>query len=148
MSTRPPEPSGSPHEVVNPASLAPPSGFAHAVAAAAGRTVYLGGQTALGPDGEIRGATVAEQFDLAAGNLLVALEAAGGRPGDLVSLQVFTTDVEAYRAALRELGEVYRRHFGYHYPAMALLGVARLFDAAALVELMGVAVVPGAAPAH
>lgn len=136
-----PASAGSPHEVVNPPSLAPPTGFAHAVRAADGRTVYLGGQTALGPDGVIRGGTITEQFAVAVANLRAALEAAGGAPGDLVSLQVFTTDVEAYRASLRELGHIWRRHFGYHYPAMALLGVARLFDAQALVELMGVAVV-------
>lgn len=133
---------GSPHEIVNAPSLAPPTGFSHAVVAGAGRTVYLGGQTALGPDGRIRGVGVVEQFDVAAANLAAALAAAGGQPPDLVSLQVFTTDVEAYRSSLREVGVAYRRHFGYHYPAMALLGVARLFDAEALVELMGVAVVP------
>jgi enamine deaminase RidA (YjgF/YER057c/UK114 family) len=129
------------HEVVNPPELAPPSGFAHAVVAAAGRTVYLGGQTALGPDGTVLGDGLVEQFDVAAGNLVTALRAAGGQPDDLVSLQVFTTDVERYRASLPELGDAYRRHFGYHYPAIALLGVARLFDREALVELMGVAVV-------
>lgn len=39
-------------------------------------------------------------------------------------------------------GGVYRRHFGHHYPAMALLGVSALFDDAAKVELVGVAVIP------
>ena len=46
----------------------------------------------------------------------------------------------AYRAALRDLAPVYRKHFGRHYPAMALIGVAELFDPAALVELVGTAV--------
>jgi len=34
------------HEVVTSPDLAPPVGYAHAVIAAAGRTAYLGGQTA------------------------------------------------------------------------------------------------------
>ena len=46
-----------------------------------------------------------EQFDLAARNLVAALQAAGGQPDDLVSLQVFVTDLAAYRASMRELGE-------------------------------------------
>ena len=46
----------------------------------------------------------------------------------------------AYRSALTELGEIYRRHFGRRYVASALLGVERLFDEAAMVELVGVAV--------
>jgi enamine deaminase RidA (YjgF/YER057c/UK114 family) len=69
------------------------------------------------------------------------LRAAGGGPDDLVSLVVYATDVDEYRAAMQELGEVWRRHFGRRYPAMALVGVSDLVDPKARVELMGVAVV-------
>jgi enamine deaminase RidA (YjgF/YER057c/UK114 family) len=55
------------------------------------------------------------------------------------------TDVEAYRAARSELGKCWKDRLGRHYPAMALLGVTELFDPAAMVELVGVAVVPEAA---
>jgi enamine deaminase RidA (YjgF/YER057c/UK114 family) len=127
--------------IVTSPRLPRPVGYAHAVVAGSGATVYLGGQTAQGPDGEIVGANLAEQLDQAAANLLAALEAAGGAPSDLVSMQVFVTDAGAYRSRLPELGEVWRRYFGRHYPAMALLEVKGLFDPAALVELMGVAVV-------
>ena len=132
----------SPHRVVNPEGLAPPVGFAHAVVAAPGRTVYLGGQAAQGPDGAIAGATLADHFDLAAATLVAALAAAGGAPRHLVSLHVYTTDAAAYRAALAELGAAYRRHLGRHYVATALFEVAGLFDPAAEVELVGIAVVP------
>ncbi|HYN17915.1 MAG TPA: RidA family protein [Actinomycetes bacterium] len=132
----------TPHRVVNSEGLAPPVGFAHAVVAAPGRTVYLGGQAAQGPDGVVRGASLAEQFEVAAGNLVAALAAAGGSPEHLVSLHVYTTDAADYRTALGELGGVYRRHLGRHYVATALLEVAGLFDPAAKVELVGTAVVP------
>jgi enamine deaminase RidA (YjgF/YER057c/UK114 family) len=128
------------HEIVNPDTLAKPVGFAHAVVAAGGRTVYLGGQTAQGPDGAIVGSTMVAQFDVAAGNVMTALRAAGGQATDLVSLMIYVTDVPAYRKSLRELAPVYRRHFGPHYPAIALLGVAELFDPDAMVELVGTAV--------
>jgi enamine deaminase RidA (YjgF/YER057c/UK114 family) len=130
------------HRIVTAPGLAVPSGYAHAVVAAPGTAVYLGGQTAQGPDGLIRGTTIAEQFDVAAGNVVAALAAAGGRAEHLVALTVYVTDVAEYRASLRELGAVYRRHFGSRYPAMALFGVSGLFDAAARVELVGVAVIP------
>jgi enamine deaminase RidA (YjgF/YER057c/UK114 family) len=132
----------SPHRIVTAEGLAPPVGFAHAVVAAPGRTVYLGGQAAQGPDGVVTGTTVAEQFDVAAGNLVTALRAASGAPEHLVLLQVFTTSAAAYRAALSELGAIYRRHFGRHYVATALFEVAGLFDPNARVELLGIAVVP------
>ncbi|WP_260195513.1 RidA family protein [Actinophytocola gossypii] len=130
------------NRIVNAPGLAEPVGFAHAVVAGPGRTVYLGGQTAQDANGRIVGSTVAEQFDQAAGNVVTALAAAGASPEQLVSLVIYTTDVPAYKAALTELGPVWRKHFGRHYPAVALLGVAALFDEEAMVELVGTAVMP------
>ncbi len=114
-----------------PAGAPAPSGFSHAVVA--GDAIYLAGQI-----GE--GETIAEQFDSAAGNLLTALRAAGGKPEDLVSLQVFVTDVDEYKSELIGLGRAWRKHFGRHYPAMGLFGVSALFEPTAKVELMGIAV--------
>lgn len=130
------------HEIVVAPGLAPPTGYAHAVVAAPGRLVHLGGQTALDVDGSIRGADLVEQLDVAAGNVVAALAAAGGRPDDIVSMQLFVTDVGAYRRLLPELGAVWRKHFGRRYPASGLFGVTRLFDKEALIELMAVAVIP------
>jgi enamine deaminase RidA (YjgF/YER057c/UK114 family) len=125
----------SEHRIVTAPGLAEPVGYAHAVVAAPGRTVYLGGQIGAGE-------TVVEQFAAAAANLVTALRAAGGEPDDLVSVVVYATDVGEYRASLRELGEVWRSQFGRRYPAMALVGVSALLDPEARVELLGVAVVP------
>jgi enamine deaminase RidA (YjgF/YER057c/UK114 family) len=122
----------SDHELINPPELGEPSGFSHAVRA--GDTVYLAGQIG-------GGETIAEQFGNAAGRLMIALRASGGEPEDLVSLQVFVTDVAAYKDALIELGRAWRQHFGRHYPAMGLFGVTELFVPEAMVELMGVAVI-------
>lgn len=132
----------TPHRLLNPETLMPAVGFSHAVVAAPGRTVYLGGQTSHGPDGRSTGDTMAEQFDAAVGNVVAALEAAGARPEHLVSMQIFVTDAEEYRRSLRELGESYRRRFGRHYPAMALFEIKGLYDPASKVELMCVAVIP------
>ena len=69
-----------------------------------------------------------------------ARPSAGGEPSDLVSLQVYVTDVPAYKDSLPALGRAWRKHFGDHYPAMGLFGVTGLFEPAAMVEVMGVAV--------
>ena len=131
------------NEIVTAPELAPPVGYAHAVVGApGGRTVHLGGQTALGADGAIVGETLAEQFDVAAENVVAALRAAGCTPEDMVSLQIFVTDVEEYRGALEELAPLWREHFGRRYPAAGLFGVVRLFDVEAKIELMAVAVRP------
>jgi enamine deaminase RidA (YjgF/YER057c/UK114 family) len=132
------------HQFLNPEGLGPPVGFSHVAVAAPGRLVFLAGQTAHQADGTLSGATLAEQFGAAAANVATALAAAGASPGDVVSLQIFTTDVDGYRAASRAIGAAYRDVFGPHYPPMALFGVTRLFDADALVELVATAVIPEA----
>lgn len=126
-------------ERINPPELARPSGFVHAVRAT-GTTIHLAGQTAMDPDGRIIGDTVVEQFRQALGNLLTALRAAGGTPAELVSVTVYITDMDAYRASAREIGGVWRELAGRDYPAMAGIGVTRLWDRDALVEIQGVAV--------
>ena len=130
----------SPHSLINPESLPRPSGFSHVVVAQTGRAVYLSGQTAQAADGSLVSGSTAAQFDVAAQNVVKALDAAGARPQDLVSMQIFVTDIDEYLASRAAIGESYRRHFGRHYPAMALLEVRRLFDPEAKVELMCVAV--------
>jgi len=126
---------------VNPPSLARPSGFSHAVVADGGRVVFLAGQVALGADGTIVGGDVAGQFERALANLLEALRAAGGGPEHLASLTVYAVDLGDYRAHAREIGAVWRRLAGREYPAMAAIGVSRLWEPAALVEIQGHAVI-------
>jgi enamine deaminase RidA (YjgF/YER057c/UK114 family) len=127
-------------ERVNPAELARPKGFAHAVVAR-GTTVFLAGQTALDQTGHIVGDDVVAQFEVALGNLLTALAAAGGRPDQLASLTVYVVDMDDYKHHAAAIGEVWRQLIGREYPAMAGIGVSRLWDAEALVEVQGIAVI-------
>lgn len=127
-------------ERINPPELGKPSGFSHAVAAQ-GRLVFLAGQTALDTDNRIVGDGVVEQFERALGNLLTALRAAGGEPADLCSLTVYIVDMDDYKAHAREIGRVWKRLAGADYPAIAGIGVNRLWDVEALVEVQGYAVV-------
>ena len=129
-------------ERINPDELGRPSGFAHAVRATDTVRVYLAGQTALDKAGRIVGAGIVEQFEQALGNLLTALAAAGGRPEHLATVTIYIVDVPGYRAHAREIGAVWRRLAGTEYPAMAGIGIARLWDSEALIELQGVAEIP------
>ena len=128
-------------ERINPPELARPSGFSHAVVAT-GTSVHLAGQTALDQSGRIVGGTVVEQFEQALSNLLTALRAAGGSPELLASLTIYIVDMDVYRANARAIGQVWKRLVGTEYPATAGIGVARLWDEEALVEVQGTAVLP------
>ena len=127
---------------INPESLAPPIGFSHAVVAEGSTIVLLAGQTALNADNVIVGATIVEQVEQVLQNLLAALEAAGGNPSQLAKLTIYCVDPVDYRAHSREIGAVWKRLVGRDYPAMTLVGVTRLWDDEALIEIEGTAILP------
>jgi len=124
---------------VNPESLAKPSGFSHAVVGR-GTSVFLAGQTGMDASGAIVEGGMVAQFEQALANLLTALREAGGTPDRLASLTIYIVDMDDYRAHSREIGAVWQRLVGREFPAMAGVGVARLWDVEALVELQGLAV--------
>jgi enamine deaminase RidA (YjgF/YER057c/UK114 family) len=130
-------------ERINPAGLPRPSGFTHAVVAQGSRLVFLAGQTGLDEHGEVVAGGLVAQFEQALGNLLAALRAAGGGPGDLASLTIYACDLAEYRRCGPQLGEVWRRLAGTGYPAMAAIGISRLWDEQAVVEVQGYAVLGG-----
>ena len=112
-------------ELVNPESLMPPIGFAHACIVNSGRQLHLAGQVAADKSGQIqhRGDLV-KQFDLAFQNFKTCMDAAGARMDQVVKLNYYVIDVPDYLAKLKELGPIYRKYFGRHFPAMTLVGVA------------------------
>jgi len=110
--------------------------------AGSGITIENSGAISAGLGGEIIDGDIVEQFEQALGNLLTALAAAGGEPDHLTSVTVYIVDMAAYRERARDIGEVWKRLVGRDYPAMAGIGVARLWDDAALVELQGSAALP------
>lgn len=125
---------------VNPAALPVPSGFSHGTLS--GNTLYLGGQTALDKEMRIVPGGIVEQFRQAFGNVLATVREAGGIPEDLVSITIFLTDIPDYQAHGREIGRVWRELAGPVYPAMAGIGTTGLWQPEALIEIMGVAVIP------
>ncbi len=125
---------------INPDDLAPPVGFSHAVVAEGNTVVFLAGQTALNAAGAIVGDTIIEQFQQVLSNLLRALDAAGGSPANLAKLTIYSVDPADYRTHARELGRIWHEMVGRDYPAMTLIGVTRLWDDDALLEIEGMAI--------
>ena len=130
------------HHLFDPEGMAPAVGFSYGAVAAGGSTLHIAGLTGHHPDGSID-ENLVDQFEIACQGVARVIDEAGGEPSDLVSMTIYTTDIDEYRENLSRLGERYRSVFGKHYPPMALLGIGELFDPAAHVELVCVAVVPG-----
>ena len=125
---------------VNPASLPSPRGYSHGTLV--GTTLHLGGQTATDAEMKIVPGGIVAQFRQAFGNVLTTLRAAGGEPEDLVSITIYLTDIPDYQANGKEIGEVWRELAGPVYPAMAGIGCTALWQPDALIEILGVAVIP------
>jgi len=130
---------------VRPRTLPKPAGFSYAMEVKYGRVVFVAGQVAVDANGTIvgRGDLVA-QFRQTCANLQAVVIAAGGDMADFVKLTIYVLDVADYKKNLKAIGEVYREYFGKHFPAMTLVGVRDLFDAAngALIEIEGMAALP------
>src|SRR5215813_9783553 len=109
----------SEREIINPPELVRPRGFSHGVVVEGGRLLMLAGQDASDAEGRV--------------------VAPGGGLQDVVKLNIYVTDRDAYRAQLKPLGEIHRAYFGRHYPAMALFEVKGLFNPDAMIEMEGIA---------
>lgn len=135
--------SGLELQLINPAALPRARGFSHGVLVPANcRLLAVAGQTAADADGRVERLEFADQFETALARVLAVVRAAGGRPDGIVRMTVYVTNLEAYRATRGALREVWTRHMGSHYPAMALVGVAGLVDRDAVVEIAAVAALP------
>lgn len=126
--------------LINPCSLPAPKGFNHGILVTGRRLLFLAGQDASDADGNIvaPGDLVA-QFEQVLRNLKAVVEEAGGTTQDIVKLNVFVRDRDAYVANLKPLGRVFRAYFGNHYPTMALFEVSAFFREGNLIELEGIA---------
>ncbi len=121
----------------------PHQGYSNAVVARPGSLVAVAGQIDMGADGRVRrpGDLVAQARG-AFENVVTVLRAAGAEPHHLVRIRLYVVDADAWAANAKAIGIAWRDTFGRVYPAMALLQVARLYDAEALVEVEADAVIP------
>jgi enamine deaminase RidA (YjgF/YER057c/UK114 family) len=129
-------------DILNPPSLAQPSGFSHGILTTGGQLLFLAGQTARDSSGQIIAqGDIVGQYEQVLQNLQTVVEAAGGTMQDMVKMTIFVNNRDAYCAHLKPLGKVHRAYFGNYYPATALLEISRFFQDGALIEIEGIAVI-------
>jgi enamine deaminase RidA (YjgF/YER057c/UK114 family) len=134
-------------KIIAPPALAPPRGFSHGILVRGGQLLFLAGQDAADQSGRIvGGGDLVRQFEQVIRNLDAVVRAAGGTLKHVAKLNIFVRDRRAYLENLTPIGEIFRRHFEGHYPAMALFEVTGFFRDEALIEIEGIAVVPDPGP--
>lgn len=129
-------------KVLLPRGWDAPVGYANGIAAGSGTLVFVAGQVGWDAQQKFASAEIAPQFEQALKNVLAVLAEAGGGPTHICRMTAYCCDKPAYLAARRELGAIWRRLMGRHYPAMSMIFVADLLDSPGKIELEATAVVP------
>ncbi len=129
-----------PTEKINPDTLPEPRGFNHGMLCHGGKTLFLAGQDASDANGNIVAhGDIVRQYEQVLANLQQVMQAAAGTMQDIVKMNIYVSDRDAYVAALRELGAVHKQYFGRHYPATALFEVSGFYQEGNMVEIEGIA---------
>jgi enamine deaminase RidA (YjgF/YER057c/UK114 family) len=128
-------------KVLLPSGWRPPIGYANGIAAS-GTLVFVAGQVGWDEQQVFQSKDMAPQFEQALKNVIAVLAEAGARPEHVCRMTVYCCDKPAYVAARRELGAIWRRHMGRHYPAMSMIFVSDLLDSPGKIELEATAVIP------
>ena len=119
-----------------------PRGYANGIEAS-GRLVFTAGQIGWDESGAFPSDDLPGQVRQTLSNVVAVLAEAGAGPEHVVRLTWYVTDREEYLASAKEIGAAYREVMGRHFPAMAVVAVSGLVEAAAKVEIEATAVVPG-----
>lgn len=124
---------------MNPEGLPTPRGSYSLVnIAQPGRMVFIAGQTASDPQGNVVGVgDVRAQTRYIIEKIKRAVEAAGGTINDVVAMSVFTTDVRYHR----DINEVRREVLGSNFPTSTMVQVVALARPELLLEINATAVI-------
>ena len=132
-------------EVLLPLGWSRPVGYANGIAVPTGRIVFVAGQVGWDEKQQFHSDKLIPQFEQALKNVLAVLAQAGGGPNHICRMTAYCIDKPAYLSARPELGRIWRKLMGRHFPAMSMIFVADLLDHPAKIELEATAVIPSSA---
>jgi enamine deaminase RidA (YjgF/YER057c/UK114 family) len=127
--------------VLQPPGWPRPRGYANGVTAR-GQLVFVAGMIGWDPDGVFHTDDMAGQVRQALRNGVAVLAEAGAKPADVVRMTWYVTDVDAYSKAAGEIGAAFREVIGSFNAAMSVVGVCRLVEERAKIEIEMTAVIP------
>lgn len=125
---------------LNPPELGTPPGYSQIVEVAAGRIIFIAGQTALDREGHVVGKSdFAAQADQVFRNLGIALEASGCTASNLVKLTVFLADMNNLGLYREARNRFFATVAPPAAPAVTLVQVSKLYGADFMIEIEAIA---------
>lgn len=128
-------------KTIHPEGWAPALGYANGMLMADG-TLHVGGQIGWNENKEFVSKDFIGQMEQALANIAAIVRAAGGDVDDIGRLTWFVKDKKEYLAHQKEVGQVYRKVFGRHFPAMSMIVIDDLIEDDALLEIEATAFIP------
>ncbi len=127
-------------KILQPDGWPRPKGYSNGISAK-GRMIFTAGVVGWDEKESFPEYTLHGQFAQALKNTLAILKQDGAGPEHIVRMTVYVTDRHEYLVSRDEIGASWRELMGAIYPAMALVEVKGLVEAAAKVEIETTAVV-------
>ena len=127
-------------KILQPPGWPRPKGYSNGISAK-GRMIFTAGVVGWDEHESFPDYTLHGQFARALMNTLEILAADGAGPQHIVRMTCYVTDRHEYLNSRDEIGAAWREIMGPNFPAMTLVEVKGLVEAAAKVEIEATAVV-------
>ena len=129
------------NKIIHPDGWKATKGYANGVLTDNGQ-LFIGGQIGWTSDQVFETHTFIDQMEQTLVNIVAIVEAAGGKINNIVRLTWYIKDKNEYINNQKNIGEVYQKIIGKHYPAMAMVVVKDLVEDEALLEIEATAIIP------
>ncbi|MBI3142935.1 MAG: RidA family protein [Bacteroidetes bacterium] len=129
------------HHHILPEGWPKPKGYSNGILAGKGRILFMAGQVGWNEEEQFVSEQIAPQFEQAIRNILAIVGEAGGSPTDICRMTCFCKDRQQYLESRKELGLIWKKLMGDHYPCMSMIFVTDLLDHPAVIEIEATAVV-------
>lgn len=122
------------NKTIQPAKWKKPKGYANGIITHDG-FLFLGGQIGWNSDQVFETDTFIGQMEQTLLNILEIVETAGGKAQNIVRLTWYIKEKTEYMNNQKAIGEVYKKIFGDHFPAMSMIVVKDLIEDKAILEI-------------
>ena len=127
-------------KILHPPNWPRPRGYSNGISAK-GRIVVTGAKDGWDKNENFVKQDIAGHAALAFKNIVLILAEGGAKPENIVRMTWYITDKIGYINSQKLIGESYRKNFGKHFPAMAVVEVASLMEEEAKLEIEVMAIV-------
>ena len=127
-------------KILHPPNWPRPRGYSNGISAK-GRIVVTGGIVGWDENENFVKQDIAGQAAQAFKNIVLILAEGGAKPENIVRMTWYITDKIGYINSQKLIGESYRKNFGKHFPAMAVVEVTSLMEEEAKLEIEVMAIV-------